>query len=91
MRPHGSMSAWYLGPYEVLRQDGYTVAATHLSSGRTSQLHHSRCHICTGSKTVATELARSDFPSEHILHEITSHRGSLLDRTRIDFISVLIH
>jgi hypothetical protein len=88
LRPHGSLTAWYLGPFEVLQQDKYTVRARHMSSGREVSLHHSRCRICTTTREVALELSRQDHPDEHTLTRILNHKGSLLDRSSLTFEAV---
>jgi hypothetical protein len=49
-----------------------------------------RCDSFVTCAYVATELARSDYPTEHILHEITCHRGSLLGRATLQFYAVFM-
>jgi hypothetical protein len=90
LRPHGSLSAWFLGPFEVLRQESYSVTARHLASGKVSILHHSKCRICTTSREVATELSRQDSEGEHVIACILAHEGSLLDRTTLRFETMFV-
>jgi hypothetical protein len=85
LRPHGSLTAWLLGPYEVSHQLGNAVHAVHLSSGKAAVLHHDRLILCTTSKILATELARQDFPGEALLLDIVTHRGDLLERSSLTF------
>ncbi len=67
LRPLGSLSAWFLGPFEVLQQEKYSATARHLASGKVSILHHSKCSICTISREVATEMSRQDYEGEHVI------------------------
>ena len=85
LRPHGSLTAWLLGPYEVMHQKGNAVHATHLSSGKTAVLHHDRLTPCTTDRSVAIELARQDFPGEAVLLDIAAHRGDLTNRSSLTF------
>jgi hypothetical protein len=77
LRPEGPLTAKLLGPYEVLSQNGNNVEAQHISTGKVTILHHDRCIHITADKELAQELARQDYPAQHLLEAITQHRGKL--------------
>ena len=81
----GPLTSSLHGPYEVTNQQGNIVTATHCSNGKTYQLHHERCTIFTSDKDIATEMARQDFPEQHIIQSITAHRGILEQRADLLF------
>jgi hypothetical protein len=56
-----------------------------MSSGHEVSLHHTQCRICTTVRDVAVELSRQDYPAEHTLARILSHKGTLLDRSSLTF------
>jgi hypothetical protein len=85
LRPQGSLTSWLLGPYEVINQEGNTVRVQHLSSGKESTVHHDRLTPCTTNRELAIELARQDFPDQHRVREIASHKGDLLQKSSLSF------
>ena len=88
LRPHGSLTAWYLGPYEVTHQQANSVHAVHCSSGKEAILHHDRLVLCTTNKQLAIELARQDFPEEHLLLMLHTHKGDLTDVSSLTFLAI---
>jgi hypothetical protein len=88
LRPHGSLTAWYLGPYEVTHQQANSVHAVHCSSGKEAILHHDRLVLCTTNKQLAIELARQDFPEEHLLLMLHTHKGDLTDASSLTFLAI---
>ena len=81
----GPLTSQLHGPYIVLRQNGNIISAQHCSNGKTYQLHHERCHIFPDNAEIAKEVARQDFPEEHIIVRITAHKGTLEARESLSF------
>jgi hypothetical protein len=84
----GPLTSQLHGPYEVQQQIGNIITAVHCANGKTYQLHHERCHIFTVDKDIATEIARQDFPTQHIIARITTHRGILSARAALSFFTI---
>ncbi len=81
----GPLTSQLHGPYLVQSQEANIVTAQHCSNGKTYKLHHERCHIFPDSADIAREVARQDFPDEHIIVSITAHRGTLEARESLSF------